>query len=408
MVSTCHRRGHAAPLGLSWYTVHADPAEPAVAAEPARPTPSMPPPSHRGRGHQSARPGPTNGSRPDRRGPLGSSPHPARLQRVAPAQSFRTGGGSARRSGRRRALLPDRLDGLHRLAGGRAATRRRWRRPASRTRPAASERLRATPLSTRVSSTSRSGWQSRVITGTERFGEETWAVVPRSRLPRRCSSRRGAVPRGRWPSVVAGLLTEPGDPSRLGRGPGHLVVPGRGPRAREPSRRSRISSRSTVTEGADSNQPSGSRPASQPLRPSVGGFSSTAPRWRAGRPGRVGADPPAPKTPARRSPSVPCRFSCTSVATDYIITLPSFITLLRPPEGRASTTGGNGSGTHDPPPAGPAGGPAGGLRGRAPRPAPLRPARLQEEPVVARPDLMTVTGRSPGSNRASSSWSRRG
>jgi hemolysin III len=51
-------------------------------------------------------------------------------------------------------------------------------RPTRRThQPRASDRLRATPLSTSVSSTCRSGWRSRVMTGTDRFAN-TCRVSP--------------------------------------------------------------------------------------------------------------------------------------------------------------------------------------------------------------------------------------
>ena len=146
----------------------------------------------------------------------------------------------------------------------RPASPRRARRPAARTRPAPRDRDRATPAATRVSSTWRSGWRSRVITGTARWVNSARARRRTSR-PRRPCGRTGARPRGRSRSAARGCPRGSAwiRPS-AGRGP--LGV--RGVR-RRPSGSARvpttvISSRSTVTSTGPVNQSCGRRPVNQP------------------------------------------------------------------------------------------------------------------------------------------------
>ena len=136
--------------------------------------------------------------------------------------------------------------------------------PTRRTHQAsASARLRATPASTRVSSTSRSGCRSRVITGTARL-VNTDRTGPHSAphailRPNRCSASRAMWIRSSRVSsrnreirpFAAAVASAPsGSPSTPSGA------------ARVPT--TRISSRSVVTSAAPVNHASGRRPWIQP------------------------------------------------------------------------------------------------------------------------------------------------
>ena len=162
--------------------------------------------------------------------------------------------------------------------------------PTSRTHQAsASERDRATPASTSVSSTLRSGCRSRVITGAD-------SVVNSCRLPPqaapqatfrpyRCSASRAIEIRSSRVSsrnrlirpASAAVAAASSAPST----PGGASVP-----------TTRISSRSTVTSGAPVNHSSGSRPANQPAASSAGGRSACC------------------QPPDRPKPRLPCHPLC--------------------------------------------------------------------------------------------------
>ena len=115
-----------------------------------------------------------------------------RLQRRSRLGSLGAAPGSAA-PGRRRGPP---ATSLHRRCAGRPA-RPSVCSPTSRTHQAsACARERATPASTRVSSTCRSGWRSRVITGTARWVNSSRRVARRAR-PRPPCGRTGARPRGR-------------------------------------------------------------------------------------------------------------------------------------------------------------------------------------------------------------------
>ena len=153
----------------------------------------------------------------------------------------------------------------------------------------ASDRLRATPLSTRVSSTRRSGWRSRVMTGTARWVkscEVDPTSTPQATLrPNRCSASRAMAMRSSRVSS-RNRLARPASAAAWAAG---SLSAGTSGAATRPTMT--ISSRSTVTVGASSNHWSGSRPVNQPARPSVVGASSTGPL--PGRPPPAPAPPPA-------------------------------------------------------------------------------------------------------------------
>ena len=201
--------------------------------------------------------------------------------------------------------------------------------------------------------------------------------------------------------LVAGLLTEAGDPSRLGRRPGHLVVPGGNLRRGHPP-----DDQDLVTIDGDrgrrtrTNPPAAGRPAS---RSGLRSAASLPPR-RAGAPGdrgRVGAAPPAPKTLVRRSPVCPMSSLPSAVPCDYIITLHFRLHCCN--NRRDGTFGRGRLRAHD----------LAARRGRhrwaqgwsADASTAPTCSSSSRNPSWPDADSMTVTGRSPGSSRASSCWS---
>ena len=193
-------------------------------------------------------------------------------------------------------------------------------------------RDRATPASTRVSSTSRSGWRSRVMTGTARWVNSS--VCSPTRRPRRPCARSGPPPPGRSRSARSRVSARKRADPALGLGA--LAVAGLDPGSVPTTV---ISSRSTVTStpvepvvGQSPGEPlgassaSGRSPCCQPPgrpngpprrprpRPKPGPKPGPKP-WANGPPGPNGPGPkPGPKGPPgpRRPPRRPPRRSSRS------------------------------------------------------------------------------------------------
>ncbi len=126
----------------------------------------------------------------------------------------------------------------------------------------ASLRLRATPASTRVSRTRRSGCRSRVMTGTlavvKRCGSAAIRTPHETTFRKRCWASSAIAMRS--PRVSSRKRS-----TRLVRAAARAASVASAPRSTSAiSPTTRISSRSTETSGAPANQASGSRPANHP------------------------------------------------------------------------------------------------------------------------------------------------
>ena len=149
---------------------------------------------------------------PSRRSSCTTSPSRWRPTELAPPA-----GASSARLGPVRALARGPARPAPSPRAARPASPRRARRPAARTRPAPRDRDRATPASTRVSSTSRSGWRSRVITGTARWVNSSLRS-PHSTPQATLRSNRCSASRAMLDPAVAGVLAEaPGSGRRRPR-----------------------------------------------------------------------------------------------------------------------------------------------------------------------------------------------